>query len=333
MKSTTIHPTTSPSLRATFVAFGVLAVAIACRPPVQAPRPARAAQERPAPAEVYGPTGAPVRLLVGNGGAGLLGLVRALSEDFLASRAKPYAIGWVKAGSGENFEYARQGLIDVGLTYEPLVERQLLEDGLISNYRLIFHDRFILAGPQSDPAGLRRLPGDVGDAFMRIAEAGAKDPEHVRFLSRDNTSGTTAKEHNIWTAIQAHPWEGRRPAPWYVRFDSFPTDALERANAIEAYTLNDLGTWIGNPEKRARLEIFREDGMILDNPCSVFVTVPPGGRPSPEAGEFADYLSTPGAQHLIAEFGKKEHGQALYVPAIPGTDELGRASASADQPR
>jgi tungstate transport system substrate-binding protein len=268
---------------------------------------------RAAPAEVYGPSDAPVEILVGNGGAGAVGLIRALAEAFLASREKRYAIGWVKAGSGENFEMVREGRIDLVLTYEPPVEKQLVREGVALGHQLIFHDRFILAGPAADPAGIAGVRGDIGDAFLHLAEAGARPGSGVRFLSRDNTSATTVKERNIWAAIQLRPWE-EPESDWYVRFDSFPLEALERSDTLGAYTLNDLGSWLASPKKRAHLTIFRRDGAILDNPCSVLVTVPKAGAPSPEALEFADYLLTPEAQRLIADFGRDRHGEPLYRP-------------------
>lgn len=268
---------------------------------------------RPAPAEVYGREGAPVKVLVGNGGAGAIGLVRVLADDFLRSRAKEYAIGWVKAGSGENIALVREGRIDLALTYEPIVERQLVREGVATGHRLVFRDRFILAGPASDPAELGGLRGDIGDAFLRIAEAGSRVASAVYFLSRDNSSATAVKERGLWALIQLDPWQDP-DASWYLQYDSFPVEALERADAVGAYTLNDLGTWLACADKRSHLEIFRRNGAFLDNPCSVIVTVPRGGEPAPEALEFADYLVTPAAQGLIARFGADVYGEPIYAP-------------------
>jgi tungstate transport system substrate-binding protein len=266
-----------------------------------------------APAEIYGRDGAPLKLLVGNGGAGALGLIRVLAEHFLASRVRDYAIGWVKVGTGENVELVRQGRIDMALTYDPITEKRLVREGFATGHQLLFHDRFILAGPARDPAGLDGLHGDIGDAFRRIADAGARPGSDVRYLTRDDLSATTVKERGLWALLQLDPWEDPE-ASWYVRFNSFPIEALERADAIAAYTLNDLGTWLASPGKRANMKLFRREGALLENPCSVIVTVPRGREPSPEALEFASYLAAPEAQRIIADFGRREHGEPLYAP-------------------
>jgi tungstate transport system substrate-binding protein len=61
---------------------------------------------------------------------------------------------------------------------------------------------FVLAGPNSDPAGVDpKGTNDIAQAFAAIAAAGIGGK--AEFVSRGGTPGTTVSEHGIWTLVSS----------------------------------------------------------------------------------------------------------------------------------
>ena len=71
-------------------------------------------------------------------------------------------------GSGQALNLLKRGEVAVGLTHDPRAEAEALASGIITGYRKIMFNDFIVVGPSEDPAGVARASG-VADAFARIA--------------------------------------------------------------------------------------------------------------------------------------------------------------------
>src|SRR4029077_280325 len=97
----------------------------------------------------------------------------------------------ISVGTGQALALAARGEADVTLAHAPGVEKKHVEDGKMSNRRLVLYNDFVIIGPADDPARIKDLPKAV-DALKRIAES------QSRFVSRGDKSGTYVLEQALW---------------------------------------------------------------------------------------------------------------------------------------
>ena len=266
------------------------------------------------PKEIYGNV-ENIKIRIGNGSAGQSGLLRALAEDYLKISGKKYGIAWYQNISINALKQLKLGTVDIVMVYEREQAAEPEKEGWATHHTTVFNDHFLIVGPRRNPADL-----DESDSpqvvFTKIAELGEKKSQnksqksHVVFLSRDDNSGTNIKEKSIWTVAGFKPWLGDKS--WYLKYPTFPKDALLYAGRKGLYTITDLGTWLSNRNELTDSEIFVSGGKSLLNPCFALL----GKKPSKEAMAFLQYLKSDHAQQLIAGFGKEKYdGQPLFTPA------------------
>src|SRR6266478_6674252 len=58
----------------------------------------------------------------------------------------------ISVGTGQALALAARGEADVTLAHAPGVEKKYVEDGKMSNRRLVMYNDFVLIGPPEDPA-------------------------------------------------------------------------------------------------------------------------------------------------------------------------------------
>jgi tungstate transport system substrate-binding protein len=273
-------------------------------------------------------------LRIGNGGAGATGLLRALSLDYLSSRGASRgsregsiptgSIAWVCNHSRNTLLALHAGHIDIALTYERDQAALASREGwaITVGPGCVFHDRFVLAGPVGDPAGVRDAK-DVREAVRRIRE------KMKRWWSRGDGSATMVKEREIWTAALAEaaeagegglkPWEddvAKGKGGWYQMSLDSPAEALKEADRAGAYILTDRSTllrqtWLGEIHNTTVFfePLDERDGLM--NSC--YVSYP--SRRSPgvwkravETMRFVGYLFSERGQRVIASYGREEVG-------------------------
>ena len=232
--------------------------------------------------------------------AGLLDeLVREFKEQNpgTAATVKPVA-----AGSGQLFEMARRGEVDVIITHSPDAEAQLLSDGDVIDRRPLMHNFFLVVGPSDDPAQVRGARS-LAEAFGLIAEAEAT------FISRGDQSGTHVRELAIWEEAGIDV-VGK---PWYQESGAGQGQSLLVASDRRAYTLVDSATW-AVLEERAGLSSYVRDSEAPNRYSVTRVNPNEHGVNEEAALAFADFLTSPAGQALIRDFGRQEYGQPLFVP-------------------
>lgn len=260
------------------------------------------------PKEIYGKKNAEIKIRIGNGGAGITGILRALSEDYLKVSGNKFAIAWYQDISINTLQQLKTGNIDIALVYERSQNETAQKEGWGSNYTRIFNDHFLVVGPKRNPARLEESDSPV-TAFKKIYANGEKNKETI-FLSRDDNSATNVKEQSIWQAANLKPWNGNKK--WYYKYHVFPKDALLYADKNALYTVTDHGTWLANKNSLSNTKIYVSGNKSLINPCFALL----GENPSKEALAFLNYLKSDRAQKLIANFGKGQYdGQAFFTPA------------------
>ena len=151
----------------------------------------------------------------------------------------------ISVGTGQALALAARGEADVTLAHAPGVEKKYVEDGKMSNRRLVMYNDFVLVGPADDPAQIKGLPKAV-DALKRIAES------RSRFVSRGDKSGTHVLEQGLWKQASLEP-----RGAWYIESGQGMGQTLGIANDRRAYTLTDRGTYLAF-QKRVDLPILVE---------------------------------------------------------------------------
>ena len=216
----------------------------------------------------------------------------------------------ISVGTGQALALAARGEADVTLAHAPSVEKKYVEEGKMSNRRLVMYNDFVIIGPPADPAKIRGVPKAV-EALKRIAES------QSRFVSRGDKSGTHVLEHGLWKQAGVEP-----KGAWHIESGQGMGQTLGIANDRRAYTLTDRGTYLAF-QKRVDLPILVEKDRPLLNIYSVMEVNPANGPRVNAAGgrAFAEFILAPDTQAVIKTFGVDKYGQPLFVPIAGKKDE------------
>jgi tungstate transport system substrate-binding protein len=216
----------------------------------------------------------------------------------------------ISVGTGQALALAARGEADVTLAHAPSVEKKYVQEGKMSNRRLVMYNDFVIIGPAEDPAKIKGLPKAV-DALKRIAES------QSRFVSRGDKSGTHVLEQGLWKQAGVEP-----KGAWYIESGQGMGQTLGIANDRRAYTLTDRATFLAF-QKRIDLPILVEKDRPLLNIYSVMDVNPANGPRVNVAGgkAFAEFMLAPETQAVIKSFGMDKYGQALFVPIAGKKDE------------
>jgi len=168
----------------------------------------------------------------------------------------------VAVGTGQALAIAARGDADALLVHDRVGEDKFVADGLGIERRDVMDNDFVIAGPNTDPAGLRGL-SDAREAFRRIAASGAL------FASRGDDSGTHRMELRLWRAANI---EARR-RPWYRELGQGMGPTLNVSAGLDAYVLTDRATW-ANYKNRQNLVILTEGDPVLLNPYGSILVNP-----------------------------------------------------------
>ena len=215
----------------------------------------------------------------------------------------------VALGTGQALDTARRGDADVVFVHAKPAEEKFLAEGFgVKRYPVMYND-FILAGPKSDPAGVKGSK-DIVAALSTIKDKG------VSFISRGDNSGTHQAELNLWKIANvdiAAEKQGGRLGSWYKEIGQGMGAALNTAAASNSYVISDRGTWLSF-KNRGDLVIAIEGDKRLFNQYGVML-VNPRKHPNvkTELGQqFVDWLISPDGQKAIADY--KINGEQLFYP-------------------
>ncbi len=239
------------------------------------------------------------------------GLLDSLLPDF--ERQHNARVDVVAVGTGQALALGANGDTDVVLVHARAREDQFVADGHGTARIDVMGNDFIVVGPPGDPAGVRGLP-TAAAAFTRIAAAGAL------FASRGDDSGTHTREMSLWAAAGLTPTAEAR---WYLALGQGMGETLIVANETGAYTLTDRGTWLAQKKSLPDLTVMVGGATITENRDAALLNpygvIPVNPRTHPGVNYelallFVDWLTAPGTQTRIAEFGLAEFGQPLFYP-------------------
>lgn len=241
------------------------------------------------------------------------GLLDGLLRSAYAAAQPGDELNYVGVGTGKALDNARAGLADVVITHAPSLEKIFVQDGysLERAGRAIFYSDYVIAGPQSDPAGVAtKAPHDAIGALEAIAAAGAAGT--ASFTSRGDNSGTNVQEQLMWAMTGGVPkstatnarGDTRRAEPtvadgdagnypsWYRKVERGQAETLSLAEACDAgtfpnggcYVMVDRGTYnnLYNAGRLTTLRIVSQNNAaearggkdLLINPFSAYIVKP-----------------------------------------------------------
>lgn len=214
-------------------------------------------------------------------------------------------------GSGQALTLGRRGDVDVVLVHAPAAESAFVAAGHGVRRVTIMRNDFVLAGPPSDPAGIRGL--NTIPALQRLARAGSSDGRNaILFLSRGDSSGTHAREVSLWRAADVTP-EGS----WYREAGLGMGDLLRMASLQGAYTVTDRATYRFMSRESEGVPALELDVLVaadppLNNPYSAIRV---SRAPNPAgARALVEWLAGPEARALIDAHGRDRFGAPLFQP-------------------
>jgi len=100
-----------------------------------------------------------------------------------------FTLKTVPVGTGQALALAARGEADVVLVHAPSLEKKYVEEGTLSNRRLVMVNDFVVVGPTRDPGGVRgetrwRRSRPRGPASCRAATGPARTSSSNRSGSR-----------------------------------------------------------------------------------------------------------------------------------------------------
>jgi len=209
-------------------------------------------------------------------------------------------------GTGQALETAARDDADLVLVHDPEAEQKFIAAGDGIDRRQIAWNDFIVVGPRSDPAHI----GGTHDAVAALKEvASAKAP----FVSRGDKSGTDALEHRLWRVAGIDPAKVG-DGSWYRDIGGSMGAALNAAQAMNAYTISDRGTWLSFGNKGDLTVLVEGDPRLLNRYDVVLLN--PAKHPVPKqplATRFAQWLVSPKGQAAIGAY--QVDGEQLFHPS------------------
>ncbi len=211
----------------------------------------------------------------------------------------------VAVGSGQAIKLGEDGEADVILAHAKASEVAFVEAGHgLERFEVMYND-FVVLGPKEDPLKLLEdAKADVVKAFQLIAEG-----EGV-FISRGDDSGTHKAELTHWKNAGVEP-----AGEWYVSAGKGMGDVIQMADEMQGYTLADRATYL-SMMNNIDLAVVVEGDVQLFNQYGVIAVNPEKNEKINHEGAqaFIDWILSDKGQELIAEFGKEEFGQSLFIP-------------------
>ncbi|KAF3905912.1 hypothetical protein ABW21_db0200328 [Orbilia brochopaga] len=266
----------------------------------------------------------PIKLRIGNGGAGQSGLIKVLADEFIkysvnVKKERPFRVAWYLSDTTVSINYLREGTVDVGFTYSEIAEKIAIAQEVATSRHYAWRDHFLLVGPPENPANVSK-EADILTIFSDIYEAAVTNQANAtvptRFLSRYDKSATNIKESQLWIGIGQVPW-ATAYSTWYHQYITFPIQALTAAIQLKEYTITDRGTYLSIDSCLAKKTVIYKAATDMQsdpllNPASLLIGKKAQNQDVVE--KFKNWLVDKElGQKVITCF--KKNGEQLYTGA------------------
>jgi tungstate transport system substrate-binding protein len=250
-------------------------------------------------------------------------LFESQNKSYTVAGAIPYVgieLDIVYAGTGAAINQGKSGNVDAVIVHDPDQEKPFVSEGWGINKRSFAYNFFMIAGPASDPAGIKDL--EPVAAFKKIAEGGLKDPDKIKFVSRGDNSGTHGAEKRLWAAAGYDYATGiEKSGKWYVEAGQGMGPTLTMANELNAYVLCDGSTFTSYQGKLALAALVKKTAAETLNVYNAYAINPDKIKTAnvKVANLFINWLISSDTQKLIGQYGVKEFGGPLFFPIADPT--------------
>lgn len=212
----------------------------------------------------------------------------------------------VVADTEDALKLGQAGKVDVVLTHDEDLEKQLVNEGYFIDRENIMYNDFIVLGPANDPEGIQELK-TAAESFNKIRSA------KTLFISRGDNSETNMRENRIWAMTGTMPERGDS---WYISASQGMAETICIAAQKQAYTLADRISWYSTKESYKKgLDVLLEGDPVLVNQYGVMIVNPKNHKDInyQSAMNFVIWMTSPACQNAIAAF-KDSSGQTIYTP-------------------
>lgn len=221
-----------------------------------------------------------------------------------------YTVQTVAVGSGEAMKMGEEGNADVLLVHAPSSEVAFMDAGNGADRFLVMHNDFVIVGPPSDPAGVKRQASII-EAFTAIYNTGAQ------FITRGDDSGTHKKELALWKSAKLDP----AGQPWYIETGQGMGASMTVASEKGTYILTDRATYLVNRNNYQLEILFEGDNSLLNVYHVITVNAEKWTAVNYHGAlAFANFMIDPATQKVIGQFGVDKFGQPLFYPDADKTD-------------
>ena len=208
----------------------------------------------------------------------------------------------IAVGTGAALDMAARGDADAVLVHAWESEKKYSASGDITEGRLVMHNDFLLVGPRSDPAHVRRTH-DVVSAMKAVAATGP-------FISRGDASGTEKMELALWARAGVDP----KSVPGRDATGQGMGATLGVADQRNAYTLTDRATYLAYRDRLRLVPVLENDPVLLNVYHAYIVNPALHARVKADlARAWVQFLVDPATQRVIGIFGRARFGQPLFV--------------------
>lgn len=234
------------------------------------------------------------------------GLLNPILSGFMVQSG--YQIVLEEGGSGRAFKLGEKAVADVLLVNDPGTEKEFIAQGYGRDRILVMHTDYVLLGPADDPAKVKGS-ATIVEAFKKIATAQAK------FVTKGDDSPTVMLENRFWKAAGITP-----SGDWFMKSPEATMGTIgvvKLASDKGAYTLTARSIFL---EARTKNElkidvVFEGDSQMFDNYHVITGNPDKSTKINYEGAlAFAQYLTSPEIQALIAAFGQDTLGGQVYFP-------------------
>jgi len=224
----------------------------------------------------------------------------------------------IYAGTGAALNQGRAGNVDAVVVHDPDQEKTFVSDNYGIDKRSFAYNFFMIAGPASDPAGIKGLAPAA--AFQKIYDAGTANPDSVKFVSRGDNSGTQGAEKRLWASAGYTYTTGIEGKPWYVESGQGMGPTLTMADQLNAYVLSDGSTFLSFKGKIALVSLVENPSQDTLNIYNVYAINPDKIKTAniAMAKNFINWLISPEVQDFISKYGAAEFGGPLFHPINDG---------------
>jgi tungstate transport system substrate-binding protein len=230
-------------------------------------------------------------------------MYKALIEEY-ESRNNVTVVTEAFDNSKEVLEAGTEGAVDALLVTKNAGLEDWMKKGLALSAEDVFYCKYVVVGPDSDPAQIRGLDCP-GKSCKKIGTAGQA------FVACGDGSDLDTKVMGYWSKNGIDP-VGQA---WFTKTGKGVVETLRVADRKQAYTIVDTSTWLAHQDEVSLKKLVEGCSMLLNQYAVVLVNpdkVPDAKINAEGASTLAQYMLSEDGQDIAGEY--KEADVIIFTP-------------------